>query len=71
MAKLQIDGIEIAQIDAARAVRVLRLVRENGPGMVIQPPVNGRSQEPPGEVLLPLVFAQGLASSLATRRPRA
>ena len=42
MAKLQIDGIEVADIDAAKAVQVLRLVRDNGPGMVV--PANSRQQ---------------------------
>ena len=42
MAKLQIDGIEVADIDAAKAVQVLRLVRDNGPGMW---PVSANSRQ--------------------------
>jgi hypothetical protein len=65
MAKLQIDGIEVADIDAAKAVQVLRLVRDNGPGMVV--PANSRQQlnfsggrasnQRPVEIVLPLAFA--------------
>jgi len=66
MAKLQIDGIEIAEIDAARAVRVLRLVREKGPGTM----VHGPAQQSSVEVVLPLAFAPQSSSAAAVRWPR-
>jgi hypothetical protein len=65
MAKLQIDGIEIAVMDAARAVRVLRLVRENGPGTVAQVSRQDGKQ-PAAEVLLPLTFG----GAPVVRRPK-
>ena len=62
MAKLQIDGIEVADIDAARALQVLRMVRDNGPGHVVtvasRPPAkSGTGKQPPMEIVLPLAFA--------------
>ena len=62
MAKLQIDGIEVADIDAAKAVQVLRLVRDNGPGQVLpsayrSPAKSGSSKRPPVEIVLPLAFS--------------
>ena len=64
MAKLQIDGIEVADIDAARAVQVLRLVKEKGPGRVVpaetrslQSATTGAGRQRPVEIVLPLAFA--------------
>ena len=62
MAKLQIDGIEVADIDAARAVQVLRMVRANGPGHVMPAVADASARssagkQPPVEIVLPLAFA--------------